>query len=176
MTGSSHHKSYPYAEGCIDIVNEKIPESQIVLVGELACRGMIEKRIRIYDTCGQFGIRKSLVLIKTADLLVSPETATAVGAGAFETPLVVLLSHSSEENLTKYYKNCIPVYESSLRCYPCHQLHFFSESCPLEEIYPGLKVPKCVGLLHPKKVLDAIEKQYLIWRKNNGSPDSTYNH
>jgi ADP-heptose:LPS heptosyltransferase len=177
VTGSSMHKAYPYANYCVNAVLDGLEEAHVVLVGELLAKGLIQhhQHPRLIDKCADFGIRKSLALVKYADLVVTPETAVNAAAGCFEKPMVTILSHSTEENLTKYYKNCIAVYQP-VSCYPCHKIHYTMDTCPTTEIFDGLHVPRCQGLLHPKIVVDAIEKQYLIWRKSNGCTNTTNNH
>ena len=50
---------------------------------------------------GTWGIRKSLLWTKYADLVIGTETGILNGAGCFDTPKIVMLSHSTEENLSK---------------------------------------------------------------------------
>jgi ADP-heptose:LPS heptosyltransferase len=166
LTGSSIHKIYPYADSVVQAIVKGIPEAIVVLVGEQNCKGIINPHKRIIDKCGDIDIRLSMILAKHADLVVSPETSVLVGSGCFDTPKVAILSHASEENLTKYYRNCYPVYEN-VHCYPCHKLHYNKDTCSLEK---ETQLPVCMALLHPKKFLEPIEKIYKKWRTLRGNP------
>jgi ADP-heptose:LPS heptosyltransferase len=143
----------------IQAIVEGWPEAQVVLVGEKGCQGIIDPHERIFDWCGEINIRHSFILMQYADLVVSPETSVANAASAFDTPKVVILSHSTEENLTKYWRNCTAVYEP-VQCFPCHKLHYTKDSCPLEK---ETQMPLCQALLHPKKLLPPIEQAFRAW-------------
>lgn len=161
LSGSSAHKTYPYADSVIQAIVEGIPNSTVLLVGEKGCKGIVEPHPRIIDMCGDFGIRKSLVLTKVADLVISTETSVASGAACFDTPKIILLSHSSVENLTKYWKNCHNV-EPPVSCFPCHKLHYYKNTCPTDE---QLQMPVCVSLLAPERILEKVELVYEAWQK-----------
>ena len=161
LSGSSYHKTYPYAGNVIQAILDGLPDATVVCVGEGAARGIIDSHPRLVDLCGKLGIRKAGLLTQVADLVISPETYIANAASCYETPKIVLLSHSSEENLTKYWKNCLPIVPP-VSCYPCHQLHFDKYSCPIEE---QTQFPVCVALLHPKLILERTEMVYEHWKQ-----------
>lgn len=165
LSGSAIHKVYPYAASVIEAIVEQWPNAYVVLVGEGGAKGIIDPHPRILDKCGEFGIRKSFILTKYADCVVSTETGVANAASAFPTPKVILLSHSSKENLTKYWQNCAAL-EPPVGCFPCHRLHYTKDSCPLEE---ETQFPVCVALMHPKFVADEVDKIYQLWSSTNVS-------
>jgi ADP-heptose:LPS heptosyltransferase len=110
-------------------------------------------------------------LTSVVDCVVGPESAVVNFASCFDTPKIVFLSHSSHENLTKYWKNVYPLEpEKELApCYPCHQLHYnFNNvpSCPLIQIQDddGTIIgegPVCsMGAIREKTVLDTLETIY----------------
>jgi ADP-heptose:LPS heptosyltransferase len=165
LSGSSIHKIYPYADTVIKAILDGIPEAHVILVGEPGAKGIIDPHPRLSDWCGRIDIRKSFLLTKYADLVISPETSVLVAAGCFDTPKIALLSHGSEENVSKYYENCVVV-RQDVKCSPCHKLHYKRNSCP---VVKETDFPVCMGLLHPKKLLPPIEKFYLEWRKNHGN-------
>lgn len=167
LTGSSIHKIYPYAENVIQMLLEGIPECHIIIVGEPGLKGILDPHPRIIDKCGQIDIRKSFILTKYADLVVSTETSVLAASGCFPTPKIALLSHGSEENLTKYYENCHVVREN-VPCSPCHKLHYSRETCPLMK---ELNHPICMGLLSPKKLIPPLEEVYIKWKNKNLNGD-----
>lgn len=156
LSGSSAHKAYPYISYVGNEFLAKHPEATIVTVGDGLCELLEWDHPRVVKKSGAFGIRKSLVLAKHADMVVVGETGLANAASAFDVAKVILLSHSSEENLTKHWKRTIAV-AANAPCQPCHKLHYELRSCPLvEEIH----APICMGLLNPNKIIDAMEKLY----------------
>lgn len=161
LTGSSHHKTYPYADVAIQAMLAGLEDCTVVCVGEKGTKGIIDPHPRLVDLCGETGIRKAMILTKIANLVISTETAIANAASCFETPKIVLLSHSTEENLTKYWKNCHAIVPP-VACYPCHQLHYDKNSCPIED---QTQFPVCVALLHPTKILEKVEIVYEQWKQ-----------
>ena len=160
LTGSSLHKTYPYADAAIQAILAGLEDATVVCVGEPGVKNIIDPHPRLIDICGDIGIRKAMALTKIADVVIGPETAIINAASCYETPKIVLLSHSSEENLTKYWKNCHPIVPP-VKCYPCHQLHYDKNSCPIEE---QTQFPVCVALLHPGLILEKVEKIYDAWK------------
>ena len=64
--------------------------------------------------------------------MIGPETGV-LNAVAFE-PMakVMLLSHSSVENLTKHWVNTESLH-ANVPCFPCHRLHYTRDFCPQHE-------------------------------------------
>ena len=89
-------------------------------------------------------------------------------AGCFDTPKITLLSHSSHENLCKYWKNdyCLEPDKTLAPCYPCHCLHYSRESCPIgtvEDTETGKELgraPICPIAILPVRVLARLEEVY----------------
>lgn len=167
MSGSSAHKTYPYGDSVVHAIVEGMPDATVVLVGEKGCKGIIDPHPRILDLCGDFSIRRSFILTRIADLVISTETAVANAASCFDTPKIVLLSHSSQENLTKYWRNCFAI-EPPVPCFPCHRLHYSKDSCPTDE---EIKLPVCVSMLTPTLILDKVEMVYEEYARNKQRMD-----
>jgi len=120
-SGSSVPKWWPYAPQLADMLAAERVHSMIV--GDL--------RLTKSRPAGKFGrvvdidlpIRKLFALAALADAVVGTESAL-VNAVAYEPPLkVVLMSHSTHENLTRDWENTIAVEPEGLACYPCHRIH-----------------------------------------------------
>ena len=106
LSGSAHHKFYPWAEAVGKELEKKYDDIVIMTVGDGLCC-MLEwegKNMKHYS--GTWGIRKSLLWTKYADLVIGTETGILNASGCFDTPKIVMLSHSTEENLSKHWKNC----------------------------------------------------------------------
>lgn len=70
----------------------------------------------------EWPLRIALAYALTADAVVATESVFA-NAVAFEDMLkVVLLSHSSNENLTRDWRNTVAL-EAPVACHPCHRIH-----------------------------------------------------
>jgi hypothetical protein len=100
-------------------------------------------------------IRETLTLAQNVDCVVGPETGV-LNAVAFE-PMgkVIMLSHSSQENLTKHWVNTSTLTPQGVDCYPCHRLHYGSEFCN-EDKATGAAI--CQKSINTEKVLQAIRR------------------
>lgn len=158
LSGSSFHKTYPYHEYVMNALLNKYDDVVILAVGDALCEvfepGLRHERIK--NHVNKWTMRKSMIMTKFVDCVVGTDTGLVVAAGCFDTPKVIMLSHSSTENLTKYWKNVTPL-QAGVECQPCHRLIYTLEACPLE---PGLKAPLCMSRLPAKRVFEAIEHYY----------------
>lgn len=136
LSGSSVHKTWPYLDQIVARILVSSPGARVVLAGDDSCKMLEvgwEAEPRVIKKSGEWSIRQTLAFIDQADLLVGPETGVMNAAGLHPVQKVVTLSHSSVENLTKHWKNCISLTPASTKCYPCHQLHYGFEFCPRDE-------------------------------------------
>ena len=68
-------------------------------------------------------IRQAYTLAMQADVVVGTESAI-INAVAHEAPFkIVLLSHSSANNLTRDWDRTLALAPVDLPCYPCHRIH-----------------------------------------------------
>lgn len=136
LSGSSIHKAWPYLDQTVARTLLEWPNARVVLVGDELSKTLEqgwEAEPRVLRRSGEWTIRQTLAFIEQADLLVGPETGVMNAAGLHPVKKVVTLSHSSEENLTKHWKNCVALTPKNTACYPCHQMHYSSEFCPRDE-------------------------------------------
>ena len=162
LAGSSFHKNYPYTEIVAKWLLDKYDDIVIITVGDATSVLLEWQYPRTIARSDKWDIRKSMIMTKYVDLVVGTETGVLNAAGCYVTAKVIFLSHSSEENLTKHWKNttALHAYEHVVPCYPCHQLHYSMESCPLHE---KLKTPLCMVKLSGERVFKEIERQYQLW-------------
>jgi len=169
LSGSSYHKAYPYTEYCIKVFLARHPDAFVITCGDVFCKVLemdLQGHPQVKLCSDEWGIRKSMYTTKIADLVIGAETGITNAVGCFDTPKIVLLSHSSKENLTKYFDNCFSLYAQDCDCYPCHRLIYSREVCPIDNI---TKAPKCMAGIEPEIVLDCMETVYERWRigRNN---------
>jgi ADP-heptose:LPS heptosyltransferase len=162
LSGSSYHKTYPFAEYVARGFLKNHPDAMIMTVGDNLCTLLEWSDEQTKSYSGKWPIRKSMIMTKYADLVVGSETGILNASGCFDTPKIVMLSHSSHENLSKYWKNTHPV-NAEVECYPCHQLHYSLESCKVDR---QIKSPVCMAKLSPSKVLVEMDKIYNNWKEN----------
>ena len=125
LAGSSYHKWYPWFDHVVGRVIVDIPEVLFISVGDES--GVLMERAeskRYLPRAGRWGWRQTFSWVKYADLVIGPETGVLNAAGAFDTPKITLLSHSTHDNLCKYWKNDYCLAPEGVFCHPCHTLHY----------------------------------------------------
>jgi ADP-heptose:LPS heptosyltransferase len=148
--GSSNHKLYPFTDTVIAWLLEQT-EAHVIYALERHGSDMT----RVHRTAGDWSIRRALTFTEYADAVVGPETGIINAASHLETPTVVMLSHSSPENLTKHWRNTIVLQADPARtpCSPCHRLHLDWTYCPMVEETGGAL---CASNIRPELLFQAI--------------------
>ncbi len=172
INGSSHHKIYPMMEALLREWFKTHQDARVITTGDAQAKIMEFPHYQMIPRAAQWSIRESLIATKYAQLVVGPETMMTNAAGCYETPKIVLLSHSSRENLTKYFLNdhSLEPDVASAPCYPCHQLHYTKESCPLGEMQDPItgtvlgQAPICSMSISPERVIAEMDAVYNQWK------------
>lgn len=155
--GSGLPKTWPYVQEFMDLMAEH--QVHTIVLGELRNLG---KRLNAPETYGHIAgtklpIRRAMTLALWADVVVGVESAIA-NAVAMENNLkIVLLSHSSIENLTKHWKHTLSVEALGVPCHPCHRLHRAFEFCPR---HPSTSFAACASA-SSAATIGGIVLQYL---------------
>lgn len=175
LSGSSFHKTYPWLPYVMNEVHSRHDDIVVVTVGDYLCK-LLEnwQHKNTINKAGIWTVRQSMIMTKYVDLVLGTETGILNAAACYDTPKIVLLSHSSAENLTKYWRRCTSMHAKSCNCYPCHRLIYtLNNTCPLETVrLPGaqgiaeVKIPQCMTKIAPECVYEAIEKYYQTWKQN----------
>ncbi len=161
LSGSSIHKSYPYAHFVAIKFLKEHPDAMTLTVGEEICKILEWEHPRAKCYSGVWNIRKSLIMTQYANVVIGPDTGILHAAGCFPTPKIILLSSTSEENVPKYWENCIAL-SANVSCQPCFILHFELGSCLLDD---KLGIPICMSKLKGMDVYDSLEKVYQEWKQ-----------
>lgn len=134
LSGSSVHKTWPHLDAIIARLLLSYGDVHVVLVGDEVCAILeagwqAEKRVHCLS--GKWTIRQSMAFCEEADLIIGCETGLLNAAGSMETPKIVMLSHSSEEMLTKHWKNTISLTQRGGGCpmQPCRMMHNDWSTC-----------------------------------------------
>ena len=136
------------------------PRAKVVFVGDTACQLLEEgweEEPRVIRRSGVWSIRESLAFVQVADCVVGPETGVLNAAGFLDVPKVIMLSHSSKENLTRDWKRTTVLTAQGLPCQPCHRLHYGDRYCHVE---PDSRAALCAFGIDPGRVFEAIRGYY----------------
>jgi len=140
LAGSAVHKTWPYMDAIIARIMLQYPAWDVVLMGNKACQILEqgwEKEKRVHCRSDKWEIRQSMAFLEQADCVVGPETGIMNAASGLDVPKVVFLSHSTDENLTRDWDNCIALASRHTVCPgrgnneapACHQMHYSWELC-----------------------------------------------
>lgn len=132
LSGSAVHKTYPRLDSIIARILLTWPTTRIFTVGDEVCELLEAPWVnepRVVRMSGQVEIRPTLVLAQACDLVIGPETGIMSAVSMMEMGKVVLLSHSTKENLTRDWRNTQAVWSKKTECYPCHMMIFGWDQC-----------------------------------------------
>ena len=168
LTGSSICKVYPWWPTVIKGL-QRDPRVLVILtgdpgLGQILGLGAVEEGCdptRIWQTCGdpKVSLRSALVMTRFVDLVMGPETGILNAAGCFGVPKVLLLSHSSAENISAGWDNCIAL-QPEATCSPCYRLVSPGAPCDrvTEEEDPDIAgAARCMATISPERILTAAE-------------------
>lgn len=132
LSGSSVHKIWPHIDAVIARILLILPNAKIVTTGDKSCE-LIEapwtKEDRIVKMSGKWSIRETMAFAKQCNLVIGPETGVMSSVAMEPMPKIVMLSHSSHENLTRDWENTYALYSMNTKCYPCHKMHYGWDTC-----------------------------------------------
>lgn len=162
LAGSSIHKFYPYMDSVIAQIMVELPDAHVFMVGDDACKLLEqgwEEEPRVHRLSGEMSIRDTLTLAELSDCVVGPETGVLNSVAYLPgVDKVIMLSHSSHENLTKHWLSTeVILPDDDTECYPCHQLHYGNKYCKCD-VDTGAAL--CACNTDPSKVYKAIYESY----------------
>lgn len=170
MNGSSYHKVYPLTEPVLHEWLAVHSDATVFLLGGPDAQRYEFDHPQVVRTSGQWPLRKSLAFIAfVADAMVGPESMVMNVAACYDVPKITFLSHSNEFNLCAYWTNSYPLEPDTriAQCYPCHQLHYTLESCPMAQLTDKTtgellaKGPVCaMGAIDGRRLINRLEEVY----------------
>lgn len=167
LNGSSHHKIFPLLMPVAYEWLAKHSDAVIILSGGPEAKQHEFDHPQVMRTAGQWPLRKVLgTIAMVADAVIGPESMAMNVAACYDIPKICFLSHSSHNNLCKYWTNdfCLEPDVTMAPCYPCHQLHYSLESCPQAQIQES--TTKQVIASGPRCAVGAISAERVIGRLN----------
>lgn len=144
LAGSAVHKTWSGLDNVLAAFMLNYPTCRVVLTGGPECQileGGWEKEGRIVKTSGKWNIRQTLAMLEHADLVIGPETGVLNAASMLPVRKVVMLSHSTVENLTRDWVNATSVWSKNTTCkgrgsnetQACHTLHYGWDHCTRDD-------------------------------------------
>ena len=149
-TGSTLPKHWPHVQAMMDLLDANGIYS--VVLGDLRDLKLVPPpKGRVIGK--DWPLRTALAVCQQADVVIGTESVM-VNAVAFEPMLkIVILSHSSHENLTKHWVNTICT-EPDLACYPCHRIHRHWFFCAVDK---NTRAAACQAVVSPEQLLNPIK-------------------
>lgn len=164
--GSGLPKTWPHVQEFMDMM--AAAKVHVVVLGELRNLGKRLNADPVYGHVAGTGLplRQALTLAQWADVVVGVESAILNAVAMEENLKIVLLSHSSPENLTKHWKHTLSVEATGVPCHPCHRLHRAFEFCAR---HPATGFAACASAMDARTIGSAVLK-YLEPMLAKGSP------
>lgn len=156
LAGSAVHKVYPHIDAVIERLFAEHDDVKIVTVGNQHCKDVLEvpwrDNPRMILRSGVWSIRETMAFAQQADVVIGPETGVLNAVAMCDMPKIVMLSHSSVENLTRDWVNTISLHSVTTPCYPCHKLIKAWDQCVQHESGGS----HCMANITPDTVYRAI--------------------
>jgi predicted SAM-dependent methyltransferase len=155
-TGSGPFKMWPHAQTFMRLM--AVAGVYTVMLGDLKHAPDLDlveiKGTEWGHVVGQeWPLRLALAYTLLADAVVATESVFA-NAVAFEAmPKVVMLSHSSNENLTRDWLNTA-VLEAPVACHPCHRIHNYAAALCAKDTTTGAAA--CMAHYGAQQVADLV--------------------
>jgi ADP-heptose:LPS heptosyltransferase len=148
--GSSITKQWPYAGELARYLLRRNDVSVVVLGDLRGCT--FEDHPRLHQIGTEWPMRRCMTFAQLANVVVGQETGI-VNSVAFESDVrkIVLMTHSSKENLTRDWPNTTAMIGMA-SCYPCHRLHYDFSFCNKHE---GTGAALCQSKI---SMFDVLEK------------------
>ena len=125
----------------------------VVVIGDMK-GGHFLAHERLHVIGDAWPVRQAFALALKADLVIGQETGLLNAVAMEAMPKIVLLSHSSPENLTTHWRNTWPVL-GNVDCWPCHRLQFDWSGCRRDG---ETGAAACQAAVSPARVLTMAER------------------
>lgn len=121
VCGSGPAKTWPHAQEFM----RRMAEAGVVTVLLGDTHNLELEEIPPYAVIvgNEWPVRIALAFAQLADAVVATESMISNSVAMEPMLKVMLLSHSSNENLTKHWVNTAAVEPKGVPCYPCHRIH-----------------------------------------------------
>jgi ADP-heptose:LPS heptosyltransferase len=150
--GSGPAKTWPHANRFMRLMAEA--GITCVVLGDTRDLELEEIEPHAIVVGKEWPVRAALAFALQADCVVATESLIA-NAVAFEPMLkVVILSHSSNENLTRHWINTAAIEADAVPCHPCHRIHGASLAFCSRDTVSGASA--CMASARAESVADFV--------------------
>lgn len=149
--GSGRIKWYPMFQDVAVELLKRYPDLMILGTGGPDVKPLQWKTPQ-YRNLSELSFREVCCVISMADLLISPETGVFNMAGAFDTPKILLATHTDGTQIAGHFTRC-KILRSGAACAPCYQVRY---DCPRKA--KGKPWPLCMDWIHPSLVVEAAKE------------------
>lgn len=157
MRGTMWQKAVCHiARGICDDWLKEHPDTVIITTGDDFChkwewpsavgttiapdKGLGDGTPSVVHKSARMPFRQALLMAKYVDLVVTPETGLGIGAGAFGTAKIMMLTAASLKNIVGNDENDFSI-QSDAWCSPCTRAIYNTRNCPIN---PETDLPICV--------------------------------
>jgi len=124
-SGSGAFKAWPHAEAFMGLMADA--GIYTLLLGDIKTMPDIDHVERSGEEYGivvgqEWSLRLAMTMALHADFVVATESVFANAVAMEPMPKIIMLSHSSVENLTRDWVNTCSL-EAPVACHPCHRIH-----------------------------------------------------
>lgn len=164
LAGSTFDKCNPHHTEAIQMVLDNIPEALISLNGDDSCRKLEQRwsnNGRVRKGCGVVPIRMSMSFAREADCVVGPDTGLMQAVAYEPVGKVLMLSHTTIENISKHWLNTDTLTAKSVDCYPCHRVHDSPQHCNVDA---ATGYALCQQSITAQRIFDSINTFYKKWK------------
>jgi predicted SAM-dependent methyltransferase/ADP-heptose:LPS heptosyltransferase len=164
-TGSGLFKAWPHTQKLMELLADEGIYS--IMVGDLKHLpdlDLVERNgIEYGHVVGQeFPLRLAMTLCLFADAFVGTESVFANVVAMESMPKVMMLSHSSHENLTRDWSNTAAL-SAPVSCHPCHRIHNAAAVMCARDTTSGLSA--CMASYSAEYVADLVMKSLGIEKR-----------
>lgn len=156
--GSSVSKMWPYAN---DLVKKLLEDENVSVVMLGDERGQkFDGHPRFHQIGMKWNIRACMTFVQLANVVVGQETGLLNCVSCHpEIRKVVLLTHSTKENLTRDWPNTATMIGKA-PCFPCHRLHYDWSFCKKDETTGASACQSTISVYDVmQEILPAITKE-----------------
>lgn len=171
LAGSMWQKAiYPWSKEVCDEFQRRHPDVFVVVTAGKEYKDSGWEGDNVMNVIDKYPFRQILLATKYANALVTPETGLGIGAGAYGTPKIMLMTAASIKNIVGNDKNDFSM-QADVWCSPCHRAIYDMDTCQTIKVDKEVRVahgdndrvakelPICV-FFDKEKVLNQLEKIY----------------
>lgn len=157
-SGSGSFKAWPHAEAFMGLMADA--GIYTLLLGDIKTMPDIDHVERNGHEYGivvgqEWSLRLAMTMSLYADVVVATESVFANAVAMEPMPKIIMLSHSSVENLTRDWVNTCSL-EAPVACHPCHRIHnAAAKLCARDTV---TKASACMASYSAETVADLVKQ------------------